>query len=73
MGIVKTSDIIASSPNGWEDAVRAAVERANRTLAGLREVEVTRLSAKVENGKIIESRANLTISFILDEQYPMHE
>ncbi len=73
MGIVKTSDIIASSPNGWEDAVRAAVERADRTLVGLQEVEVTRLSAKIENGKIIEYRADLTISFILDERYPMHE
>lgn len=73
MGIVKTSDVIASSPNGWEDAVREAVERANRTLAGLQEVEVTRLSAKVENGTITEYRANITISFILDEPLPMHE
>jgi len=73
LGIVKTSDIIASSPNGWEDAVRTAVERASRTLVGLQEVEVTRLSAKIENGTIAEYRANLTISFILDEQIPMHE
>ena len=73
MGIVKTSDVVASSPTGWEDAVRRAVERANKTLVGLQEVEITRLSAKVENGEISEYRADITISFILDEDYPMHE
>ena len=73
MAIVKTSDVVASSPTGWEDAVRRAVERANKTLVGLREVEITRLSAKVENGKVTEYRADMTISFILDEEYPMHE
>lgn len=73
MAIIKTSDVIASSPNGWEDALREAVERANRTLVGLREVEVTRLNAKVEDGKITEYRAHMKISFLLASDYPMHE
>jgi len=71
--IVKTSDVIASSPNGWEDAVRKAVERANRTLVGLQEVEVTRLTAKVEGGTITEYRVHMKIHFLLDSDYPMHE
>ena len=70
---VKTSDVVASSPDGWEDAVRGAVERANKTLVGLQEVEVTRLTAKVEDGNISEYRAHLTSHFILDSDYPMHE
>jgi flavin-binding protein dodecin len=70
---VKTSAVVSSSPHGWEDAVRRAVERANRTLAGLQEVEVTRLTAKVEGGKISEYRAHLNIHFILDTEYPIHE
>ncbi|UCD58394.1 MAG: dodecin domain-containing protein [Candidatus Hydrogenedentota bacterium] len=70
---VKTSDVVASSPNGWEDAVRQAVERANKTLVGLRGVEVTRLKAKVENGKIGEFRAHMKISFLLASDYPIHE
>jgi len=70
---VKTSDVVASSPNGWEDAVRLAVERANKTLAGLQEVEITRLTAKIEDGKITEYRAEMKIAFILDSDYPMHE
>jgi len=70
---VKTSDVIASSPDGWEDAVRRAVERANQTIAGLQEIEITRLSAKIENGKISEYRAEMKIAFVLDSDYPVHE
>jgi len=70
---VKTSDIIASSPYGWEDAARRAVERANQTLAGLQEVEITRLSAKIENGAISEYRAEMKIAFVLDSDFPLHE
>jgi flavin-binding protein dodecin len=70
---VKTSEVIASSPKGWEDAMRLAIERANKTLAGLQEIEITRLSAKVENGKISEYRAHMRIAFILDSEYPIHE
>jgi flavin-binding protein dodecin len=70
---VKTSDVIASSPDGWEDAVRIAIERANKTLAGLQDVEITRLTAKVEDGRIAEYRVHLKIHFILDSDYPIHE
>lgn len=70
---VKTSDAVASSPDGWEDAIRKAVERAHKTLAGLQEVEITRLTAKVEAGSIAEYRVNLKIHFILDSDYPIHE
>lgn len=73
MANAKTTDVIASSPKGWEDAVRKAVKRANKTLVGLQEVEITRLTAKVENGKIVEYRAHMKISFMLDEDYPIHE
>jgi len=52
--------------------MRLAIERANKTLAGLQEIEITRLSAKVENGKISEYRAHMKISFILDSEYPIH-
>jgi flavin-binding protein dodecin len=70
---VKTSHAIASSPNGWEDAARLAVERANQTLAGLQEIEITRLSAKIENGTISEYRAEVKIAFLLDSDLPLHE
>ena len=73
MAIVKTSEVVGSSPNGWEDAVREALERASRTLAGLQEVEVTRLNARIENGRIVEFRAHVKIHFLLDEELPLHE
>lgn len=53
--------------------MRLAVERAGKTLAGLREVEITRLTAKVEGGKITEYRAEMKIAFVLDSDFPVHE
>jgi flavin-binding protein dodecin len=73
MSNVKTSEVIASSSASWEDAVRQAVERANKTLVGLKEVEITRLAATVKDGRVAEYRAELKIHFILDSEYPMHE
>ena len=73
MSHIKTSEVIASSPKGWEDAVSCAVERADRTIAGIRDVEITRLSAKVVDGKITEYRAEMKIAFVLDSDFPMHE
>jgi len=70
---IKTSDVVSSSPHGWEDAVRRAVDRANRTLVGLEEIEVTRLTAKIEGGSISEYRVHLKVHFMLDTDYPIHE
>ncbi|MFQ5787327.1 MAG: dodecin family protein, partial [Thermodesulfobacteriota bacterium] len=41
-------------------------ERANRTLRGLTGLEVTKMNAHIENGKITEYRAHVRITFILE-------
>ena len=63
MPIAKIIEVVASSKTSWEDAVRAGLEEAGRTVRGIRGVDVQDWTAKVENNKIVEYKANLKIAF----------
>jgi dodecin len=67
MSIVKFLELSAQSPDSFEDAVRQAVERASRTLRGIRSVWVKEFEAVVENEKVTQFRVVVKISFLLEE------
>ena len=46
--------------------MQEALSRANKTLRGLTGIEVTKMNAHVEDGKITEYRAHVRITFILE-------
>lgn len=66
MAVARVSQVIGASPHSWEDAVRNALERANKTLRGITGIEVTKENAAVENGKIVEYRATVMVTFVLE-------
>lgn len=59
----KIVELVGTSPTSWEDAARAAVETAAKTMRDLRIAEVTRLDMKVEDGKVVAYRARVSMSF----------
>jgi flavin-binding protein dodecin len=61
------TQVIGASPHSWEDAVRNALERANKTLRGITGIEVLKENAAVENGKIAEFRAMVQVTFVLED------
>lgn len=61
--VSKVSEIIGSSPEGYEDAARRVVERAGRTLRGITGIEVVEKRLQVEDGAITEYRVRLRLSF----------
>jgi dodecin len=63
MGVVIIRELVGTSPNSWSDAARRAVEVAARTVRNIREVEVVKSSARVENGAIVEYRVELKLHF----------
>jgi hypothetical protein len=67
MAVARVTEIIASSPKGFEDAVKDGLSRANKTLRGLTGLEVVAFKAKVEKGKITEYRVQMNITFILED------
>jgi flavin-binding protein dodecin len=67
MPVAKIIELVVSSKNGWEDAVRAGVEEAARTVRGIRGVDVCDWTARVEDNRIVEYKANLKIAFSVEE------
>ena len=67
MAVARQTQIIGASPHSWEDAVRTALERANLTLRNITGLEVIKENAAIDNGKIVEYRATILVTFVLDE------
>lgn len=66
--IARVTEIIAASPNSFEDAIRRGMDRASRTLNNVQGAWVE--SQKVEcgpDGSIHEFRVALKVTFVLDD------
>jgi hypothetical protein len=61
--VYKIVEVVGSSPTSWEDAARAAVEAAAKTLRNLRVAEITKLDMKIDGGKVVAYRARVSMSF----------
>jgi hypothetical protein len=61
-------DVVAESNVSWGDAVQKAVEDASRTVSNITGVEVYNLTADVENGHIVDYKANVKMAYV-DNQY----
>lgn len=67
MTVVKVVELVGSSGKGWQDAVESAIKRASKTVRNIRGVDVIGWTGKVEGDKIVEYRANVKISFVVEE------
>ncbi len=65
MTTAKVVELIGSSKTSWEDATNNAIKDAAKTLRDIKAVNVKRLTAKVNNGKIVEYRAVVKIVFVV--------
>ena len=61
--VYKVIEIIGTSKDSWENAAKAAVERASKTLCDLRVAEVVHQDLKIEDGKVEAFRTKLSVSF----------
>ncbi|MCG6927149.1 MAG: dodecin family protein [Acidobacteria bacterium] len=67
MSVAKVTEIIASSPKSFEDAVAKGVKRANKTLSGVRGAWIAEQQVKVEDGDIKEYRVTMRVTFVLKD------
>lgn len=63
MSVYKVIEIIGGSNKSWEDAAKKAVEVTAKSLKEIRVAEVKELDMRIENGKVVEYRAKLRVSF----------
>jgi dodecin len=61
--VYKIVELVGTSPESWEKAAAAAVERAAKTLRDLRVAEISQLDMQLNNGKIEAYRAKVKLSF----------
>jgi dodecin len=65
--VYKKIEIVGSSPNGMEEAVRNALSRASKTIRNMRWFEVIETRGYVDDGKIAHWQVTLKIGFTLEE------
>jgi hypothetical protein len=61
--VYRVTEVIGTSAKSWEDAAKKAVETASGTLRDLRIAEVVKMDVKIEDGKTLEYRTRLQLSF----------
>ena len=66
MAVARVTEVVASSADGFREAVEEGLVRAARTLRGITGLEVTGKRVKVERGLIVEYRVDMRITFLLD-------
>lgn len=60
---VKVVELVGESNNSFDDAIKNAVHEASRTLDNVTGVEVYNFTADIEDGKIVDYKANVKIAF----------
>jgi flavin-binding protein dodecin len=65
MSVARVTEIISSSTKSFDDAVKEGVARAGQTLENIKEAWVASQRVLVENGKIVEYRVTLNVTFVL--------
>ena len=63
MSVMKVIELMSSSKEGWEDAAKKAIGKANETLKNVRSAWVQDQSITVKDGKIDEFRVTLKVTF----------
>ena len=67
MSVAKVTEIIASSKEGFDDAVTQGVKRASKTLSGITSAWVQDQQVIVKDGKVKEYRVSLKVTFVLTD------
>ena len=61
--VYKIITLVGTSTESWEKAANAAVEMASKTLKDLRIAEIEELDMQIDNGKVLNYRAKVRVSF----------
>jgi flavin-binding protein dodecin len=65
MSVAKVTEISASSPTSFEDAIQKGIQRADKTLDKVQGAWISEMKVDVENGEVTAFRVNMKVTFIL--------
>ena len=69
MSVARVTELSAVSENGFEDAINQAIARANQTLRGVEGAWVKDMNVLIEDGNIVGYKANVAITFVLEDGF----
>lgn len=61
--VYKIIELVGTSTESWEKAAKNAVDRAGQSLRNLRIAEIVKLDMHLEDGKVLNYRARVRVSF----------
>jgi dodecin len=66
--IYKVIELVGSSETSTDDAIRAAVERASKTLKHLRWFEVVQTRGQIDDQRVAHFQVTLKVGFSLEDR-----
>jgi len=67
MSVARTTEIVASSADGFKAAMKAGIDRANKTLDNVTSAWIADQHVVIDKGKIKEYRVRMKVTFILKD------
>jgi flavin-binding protein dodecin len=67
MTVARVTEITSSSTKSFEDAVRAGIKRAGKTLDNIQGAWIQEQTVVVSGDKVTEYRVNMKVSFVLND------
>jgi flavin-binding protein dodecin len=68
--VYKVVELVGSSQDSIEDAIRTAIKRSDQSLRNLRWFEVVETRGQVESGEVRYFQVRLKVGFTLEGEYP---
>ncbi|HEU5324428.1 MAG TPA: dodecin family protein [Candidatus Limnocylindria bacterium] len=67
MAVAKVTELSCTSTESFEDAVRQGVDRAQKTLRGVRSAWVKEQRVNIGRDGAVEFQANILVTFVLED------
>jgi hypothetical protein len=67
MSVAKITEITSTSKKSFDDAIQSGIRRASKTIRGISGAWVADQEAVVKDGKVVEYKVRLKLTFVLDK------
>jgi flavin-binding protein dodecin len=66
MAVVKILELVGSSDNSWDDAVKNALTDASKTVEHIVGIDILGFKAEVKDNKITNYKAHVKVAFTVE-------
>jgi hypothetical protein len=67
MSVARVTEISATSPQSFEDAIQQGIDRASQTLRHVKSAWIKEQQVHLNEGRIVDYQVNMLITFVLED------